>query len=163
MNKDFKIAIKVYLIIFFSIIIYFSSLFVIYGYDQLAEKDILNNKITTKSILGSNGISYWAFSHLIMYMILGYLLPNHFIILTIVGIVWELFETVVGYLTMPKDIKKEGKRKITGEENIEYMNWWSGSIKDIIFNTIGFLIGYTLNKTIKNKNSVNNNNSIKED
>lgn len=151
MNHELKKAITVYVVIFILIILYFGTLLSLYGYSDLAEKDILNKKITKKSFFGSNGVSYWGFTHFIMYAILGYMLPNCFIPLTIVGILWELFETLMGRITMPEEIKKTRKNRVTGDYSPEYLNWWSGSVKDVVLNSMGFLVGYIIHKII-NKN-----------
>lgn len=148
MNHKLKKAITIYVIIFILIILYFGALLILYGYSDLAEKDILNKKLTTKSLFGSNGVSYWGFTHFIMYAILGYMLPTYFIPLTIVGILWEFLETLLGRITMPEVIKKTRKNRVTGDYSPEYLNWWSGSVKDVVLNSIGFLFGYILHKII---------------
>lgn len=131
MNRNLIIVITVYSITISAIILYFLTLLLMYGYKSLIDKDPLNKNI--------NGFTLWEISHLLLYIVLGYLIPDWFIQLTLVGIGWEIVEVLLGKLSTPT------KNKITGKTT----NWWTGSFRDIIFNTLGFAIGFLLNKQLQ--------------
>ena len=79
-------------------------------------------KIYNKNCL----VSIWAFTHIFLYMMIGFFCPNLFFPSLIVGILFELGEKV-------------------------FYN--CHDVLDVIFNTIGFGIGYQINKLFLNKKS----------
>lgn len=128
MTRNLTVAITVYSITISAIILYFLTLLLMYGYKSLIDKDPLNKNI--------NCFTLWEISHLLLYIVLGYLIPDWFIQLTLVGIGWEIVEVLLGKLSTPT------RNKITGKTT----NWWTGSFRDIIFNTLGFAIGSLITK-----------------
>jgi hypothetical protein len=78
----------------------------------------------------------WALSHVFFYMLLGYKYPNRWMYLFITGVIWGIiearFEDKPFYLSSCK-----------GRENEK---WWYGRYEDVISNTIGMMIGISLNK-----------------
>ena len=67
----------------------------------------------------------WAIAHVVMYIFIGYLCPDLFVQSFLLGVVWEY---------------------------AEYKVFHCHDILDILFNTIGFGIGYALKKVAPNYN-----------
>ena len=67
--------------------------------------------------------------------------PNDFVFFTLLGILWELIE-----FTLSKTLRDGGQSVMRDKNNeLEYnSNWWAGSSKDIVFNTIGLMVGIYL-------------------
>ena len=84
------------------------------------------------------GLDGWSISHLLFYMLLGYLFPNKIILTLSLGIIWELFETFIG-IYKPNIFKDYG---FCSTDNSKV--WWHGKFSDIIVNFIGFIIGQYL-------------------
>ena len=113
------------------------------------------------------------YSHIFLFIILGYFFPNYFILLMISGIIWEILEHIInlkysdyiiknnfGCLSLPpKDTINKNIYNEVYRNNKNYINqidkyfnltkssthMWYGSIADIIANIIGFIIGYYIN------------------
>jgi len=94
--------------------------------------------------------SMWPISHFILYLIWGFLCPECWIFFSIVGVLWELFETILGMNSKKTD------DIITRKNGVQYNNYWSGSLLDIIFNSLGLLVGISLNKLIIKKKDEKN-------
>lgn len=85
----------------------------------------------------------WAFLHLFFYLIITYLYPEKWAITFIMGVIWELVELsskdkpfyIPSCFYMSKDDSKGP--------------WWYGRYQDIIMNTIGQIIGYSLAHWLK--------------
>lgn len=106
------------------------------GFSKIAENDVLNRILIR---IKNNRISGWGISHFIMYFIIGYLYPNCWIEATILGIIWELVECVLGKIFVNNDNKPDDSTR-------KYTLWWSGTFEDIILNSAGLICGITLNK-----------------
>jgi len=63
-------------------------------------------------------LTYWHLSHSLLYIFIGFFCPKLFLLSFFIGVLWEILE----YFVNQQDIT------------------------DIIFNTIGFSIGYSINK-----------------
>jgi glycopeptide antibiotics resistance protein len=82
--------------------------------------------------------SFWPMTHLLLFMFLTIFFPNVkcIIHLMIIGIAWEVIETLISKLT------KSPKHTININDEIQYSyNWWAGSLSDIFFNSLGILLG----------------------
>ena len=89
------------------------------------------------------GLDGWSITHFLWFMILGYIYPETFILSTMVGISWELFEHYYGE-KRPGWLGGYGDCHDLASDRKDG-NWWYGKWSDIICNTIGFLIGqYTM-------------------
>lgn len=107
------------------------------------KKDVLENKFAN-----CTGCDYWAVTHFAFFAILGFMFPQHLLLLTLVGIIWEFIETLLG----TREIKLSGRRLMligSTDENgnvtdPEKDKWWYGRVSDIAFNTVGIVIGITL-------------------
>ena len=106
------------------------------------------------------------YSHIVFFIVLGFLFPDYFIFLMISGVIFEIFEYLVdiklsdyvtknnfGCLSLSpgKIIQKPYYNEIYRKENIQNnsdLHMWKGNLPDAIANVIGFGIGYYLNKMI---------------
>jgi hypothetical protein len=92
-----------------------------------------------------NCCSLWPISHGILFFIIGILFPDCDIIAIGGGIIWELIEMLMGSVTSKQ---RQGVRR-SAKSKIEYSkNWWAGSMKDILFNIVGFYLGKAVSKSL---------------
>jgi membrane protein implicated in regulation of membrane protease activity len=111
-------------------------------------------KIKSKDHLESNvakctGCDGWGVLHFLFFALMGFVFPTKGVPLMILGIIWELIETVIGQ----NDIRIGGKRftligetvEKDGEISFDDTRWWYGRTTDIAFNAVGFVIGQSLN------------------
>ena len=116
-------------------------LITLYGYYRCknieTHKDVLSFELFNNSSK-KYGLDGWSISHLLFYMLLGYLFPNKIILTLSLGIIWELFETYIG-IYKPYIFQEFGFCS-TDISNV----WWYGKFSDIIVNFIGFIIGQYL-------------------
>ena len=90
----------------------------------------------------------WKLSHLLFFMFLGYKYPNCFTEATILGIGWEITEFTVGHyfpIFFPN---------VANSIDKNWSNWYYGDWVDVIFNTIGFLIGRQIRLSLNKKNKL---------
>ena len=110
---------------------------IIFSYGKFRTLNIKNFKDPLEiNFLKSFSIDGWSLTHLLFYMLIGFQYPNSIYLTMTSGILWELFETYVGYFK-PSLLKNFGF--ITDEKM-----WWYGKFSDIIINFIGFKIGKNL-------------------
>lgn len=112
------------------------SLFLIrmFGYENMSQYDFLNKKVFSIPFL-ENCCSWWPLSHLFVFFILGFFFPNCGVAVIGAGILWEIIEMIISKILGRK------RQAMRTNENIEYSgNWFSGSIKDIFFDVIGFVL-----------------------
>lgn len=147
-NKDNNDILNLYgilILLSLLIVLYFLIMKKIYK-NKVIYKDILNKKIINLPILGKNCCSWWPISHFISFFIWGYIWSKYWYHLFFLGIMWEVVEYI-----MKKKQTKEGqilkfKRTRNSDGTVEYEQWWSSSSKDILFNGVGIMCGYLLNK-----------------
>jgi hypothetical protein len=127
------------------IFIYFMIMMFIYKDEKIfITKDPLNYKLFNLNMF-ENCCSGWPVSHFILFMILGFLYPNCWKIILLLGIIWELIEVSFYWF------RSSDRQWVRTNNNLEYSkNWWAGSYKDIIFNCAGFGVGFLLAKLVKN-------------
>lgn len=63
-------------------------------YDTCLLKFGKNNKSEKGGLLFGGCIEYWHVLHMLLYIIIGLLMPNYYLFILIVSILWELFEHV---------------------------------------------------------------------
>ena len=67
----------------------------------------------------------WSVTHVLLFMILGYLYPMNLLLFFALGVLWECIELCIGYaLTTDR-------------------RFWFSRTSDIVANGIGLLLGYT--------------------
>lgn len=106
------------------------------------ENDSLNRKVFEWNWL-ENCCSWWPITHLISFTILSYLFTYCEKVLFLGGVAWELFEAIMNYI-IRGTLKKQAMR-VGIDSKVQYSEiWWAGSIKDILFNILGIIIGRNL-------------------
>ena len=79
-----------------------------------------------KSFLNIKYLKGWLISHVLFFILVGYIYPKTLVISMILGIIWELIE------------------------GIDFGSpWWYGQLIDLNANFLGFIIGYLLQKYMK--------------
>jgi hypothetical protein len=127
-------ALWIYLIVLVIFLIYRLYLKTIPG--PIEENDFLNRNVFICPINGTM-TSYWPISHFLFYVLLGFLFPECFLFLMLVGLVWEGIETIMQAYTTEIIPNRTN-------QNIEYTNWWSSNLRDITYNLAGYLVGASL-------------------
>ena len=85
-----------------------------------------------------NEIDLWSVTHVLFYMLLGYLHPDKFYLSMFIGVLWELFEHFYGK-DRPGWLGGYANCTKTNKQNSG--NWMYGKCTDIISNALGFVIG----------------------
>lgn len=80
----------------------------------------------------------WGLSHLLFFMLLGYLFPSHLLFSFFSGVAWELFEYSMKDHPFYLSSCKYDMTTHKGE------GWWYGRWQDIVMNSIGLWIGSVL-------------------
>lgn len=122
-------------------------LFLLYGvhlisngnkFSNIAKLDILNTVV-----YNNNGIrlSGWGISHFVMYLLIGLICPHCWKEATVLGIIWEVVESILGNIFV-------NDTSDTTDSNIKYKLWWDGDPQDIVINSIGLICGILINKCI---------------
>ena len=113
----------------------------IYGY---ITKNHLNIDPLEKSFAPCNGCDWWAVTHVLFFLLLGFLFPNNLFEIMIIGIVWEIFETIMGSFKIMVFAHRPASL-LDKQKNGDYIEpWWYGRVTDIAFNLIGAISGSTL-------------------
>lgn len=109
--------------------------------------DKMNTKVFEFPLLG-NCCSWWPISHFILFFILGILFPDCGVLVLSLGVVWEIFETAADVYSNRRSMSEIVLFQ-PPSGSIEYSgSWWAGSIKDLIFNTLGFVCGWMIAKKL---------------
>lgn len=129
-------AIYVLLVVFAFIVVYYVYRRLVGG--NVATADPLNRKVFSLPCL-ENCCSWWPISHFLLYAILGFFFPQCFFLLFLIGIGYELLEMILA------KIFGSERQPLAEADHVEYsQNWWSGSLKDILFNVLGLVTGVAL-------------------
>ena len=88
-----------------------------------------------------------------MYLMLGYIAPNYWWLWLLTGISWELLEAIIGRII--QNIYNKGLNNdsvvLKDNNNLQYTSkWMCGMKSDILFNSMGLLIGLTIAKIANN-------------
>lgn len=132
----FKFKLNNYLLIgvFFGLVV---ATIVGYGTFRCTQKDYVDP--LTKSLLPAPFDGFtdgWAFLHFACFCLITYLFPQHYILIWILGVSWEIIEFIF------KDHPfyfSDCKYKLTTDKD---EGWWYGRYEDIIVNTLGMYLGY---------------------
>ena len=129
------------------IIVYFIILKYKYG-NNVIHHDILNVKFFPIPVYGK--IAGWPLSHIIAYAIVTYQYPEYWYHIIFIGIIWELIEYFLSFGNITTD--KRGRtsyESINNNGDIEYTTWWDSSTQDIVWNSLGGIIGMALSRIYK--------------
>ncbi|MEK6266419.1 MAG: hypothetical protein N2B06_16865 [Clostridium sp.] len=116
------------------IIIYFAILSSKYGSKEMYKYDFMNKKLIDLPIT-KNCCSAWPLSHFVAFTIYSIIWPQHRFLLFSLGVLWEIIEVAINVITKSKH------QTTRSSDDVEYAEWWSGSSKDIVFNSMGILLG----------------------
>jgi len=115
------------------------SLIFLYGQYRCSNKnfkDPLEKKINISEL----EVDGWSFTHVMFFMLMGYLFPNTFIQTMTMGVLWELFEHIYGK-QRPGWLGGYGGKCNNMATDRDDGNWWYGKWSDIGCNAFGFLVG----------------------
>ncbi len=124
------------LISFFSIIIVF-----LYGKYRCDNK---NFKDPFQTKLGIWDLDGWSILHVLEFIVFGFLFPNYFVFIMLLGLIWECMEFYVEY-TKSDIFKGYGHCTTNAGDKV----WWYGKMTDIVCNVVGFGIGYGIRAYVK--------------
>lgn len=105
------------------------SFCLIYTYGNFLEKYEIPD-ILQKKFANCQGCDGWGLSHVILYIILGYLFPDKHFLFMLLSVIWEFVETYLGIHL--KSFKNKNKSDDA---------WWYGRVSDIACNLVGYTIG----------------------
>jgi hypothetical protein len=120
LDKSCKKSLYIILIIGFILI----PILVVNNKNNILNKTL--DKLEHNYTLFSYKMTGWLISHFILYLIIGFMCPNQFLLFLIIGILWETLEYIVVILT---------------GEKIWTNNKLSYQYGDIIANTLGYILG----------------------
>ena len=88
-------------------------------------------------------INGWLISHFIVFMVAGYMYPDHFYFIMLIGICWEFIEMCIGYIKYIPILKNivYNNSLLGNTLKAKDDNWWYGQYEDIIVNIFGLVIG----------------------
>ena len=114
----------------------------------------MNRVIFNLPVIGK--VSGWPLSHFVLFLVLGLLFPGCDLLVLSIGVGWEIWEEIFGrYVVGDREKVPLFYSDSSKEEDldIQYTRWWSGSLKDVGFNFVGFYFGklvvHTFNLDIK--------------
>ena len=135
--------------------LYGSFLHFAYGPVKRTKKDPFNRVVFK---INDGEYTLWPVLHFILYFFLGFMCPNHWAFILGMGVVWEIIEISLNYMNKDnfKRIHEEDiKRELgTGTNNIYDEYWWAGTWTDVVFNLLGFALGFFLNYCLNNGTSL---------
>jgi hypothetical protein len=126
------------------------ALIIIIYYSTFVRNDITSDPLNIIVFrIGDKCCSFWPITHFVFYSILGIISKTeNYILLWTLGILWEYLEGLFSilnnpkYLNIPYLFNKETNNSDTS--NFEYKQFWVGSEKDIVFNSLGLICGYCI-------------------
>lgn len=143
----------------FWIIIIVTFIFIFAGYVMRGFIQDPMTKLTFFHI-GTSRFDVWSLSHLILYMIFGYMFPDFFVEFLIIGAGWELFETIPcsnifwKLMNCPRESCTSCRLNplCSTMKRIDNCDYWYGKWSDIAVNMLGFVIGSTILRRAFHKN-----------
>ena len=132
---------------------YFNILKFNFPTDQLIHNDPLNIVLFTipglpKEWVKWSKFSSWPVTHVLFHMFMGYRFPDMLLFCFIMGVLWEVYEKLQGI--MMRNTYKFTKVRVmeNGSSNLEYLNWWDSSTRDVYLNGLGLFLGHALSKMV---------------
>ena len=127
------------------ILISFPIIYGKYRCDHPEFKDPFQTKLNIGDLDG------WSVIHILEFTLLGYLFPTKFILLMVLGIIWESFEFYYSF-HKPTFLKGFGHCITSDTQNKENKNnpiWWYGKVSDVVCNFIGIILGMYIRNNLK--------------
>jgi len=121
----------------------------VYGYftRKTGVPDILERKLTKHEAISN--LDGWSIAHLLFFGMLGYLDPGKHVEYLCIGIGWELIETVLGQKKLTvcgHRIQLMGDQAPSGVYTGNNDGYWYGRSTDIMYNSVGYIIGDALSE-----------------
>jgi len=132
---------KMMLIMFGILTIYWLFLVMICGLTRVTNCDQINRVLINTQTIKFGG---WSLSHVIFYYIIGILFPDCMLLAMTIGVLWEIFEEVLGSFK-PTNVMSDKSSGLQYNEG-----WFRGSVLDVIYNFIGFVAGSLTTKYFLN-------------
>ena len=127
--------------------------------NENSERKLIRNDIMNRVVVDLSGqrLSWWRISHFLMYFVLGFLFPQCWLFLVVVGFLWELFEFAVQFFAYQdrhrfsdNDYRQHQTTTATTVPAIDYDTvWWTGSFQDIVYNLLGLFAGVMLARLVR--------------
>ena len=125
---------QIMLLMFSILIAYWIFLTLICGLTKVASCDRINRVLFNTKAMGEFG--GWSLTHIIFYYFVGLLFPDCILIAMTVGVIWEIFEEVLG------SVKPSNIGGVTKSSSLQYKHGWiRGTLSDVVYNFIGFVAG----------------------
>ena len=125
------------------IYIYFKYLERTYKNDYV-NHDPLNKQIIHMPLISKNCCSLWPISHFVLFAVYSYIWPHYSWVLFLYGVLWEVLEGIMNTLETGQGQEVKHQRTRMKDTKLEYVTWWEASYKDILFNSVGIVVGRTL-------------------
>jgi len=95
--------------------------------------------------IGIGELDGWSLTHFLLFIIVGYMFPDKYVMALAIGCGWELFENYYGE-NRPGWLGGYGDCDKLASGKTEDGNWWYGKWTDIVMNTLGIIVGVYLNR-----------------
>ncbi len=86
----------------------------------------------------------WSFLHFCVFMFFGYMYPDKFLLVTIMGILWELFEWATSNTEIPQLKWIRGLSLCGSDADKKDGHFYYAKLSDIFMNVAGFKVGLLL-------------------
>lgn len=111
-------------------------LLLIYIYGKIVETRF-NGVDPLRTPIAHTDIDFWSFTHFVLFFVLGYLYPQYLPYWVIMGVIWEVVESVSG--------NPEQRKKMFGTKfDFKGDKYWYGKLTDVLIDIIGLACGYSL-------------------
>lgn len=120
-----------------------SMMFILYGHRNREVVQLTLKKDFAK--LPATTVDWWTVSHLVLYAVFGFLIPNYHTTFFFIGVAFEVIEDMLSSDENTQLVKcdRDKKRHIMCRfsQNDDY---WYGKWDDVFFNLLGYTIGSSI-------------------
>lgn len=100
--------------------------------------DILNIRLGKLHTISLSG---WPLSHFGLFAVLGFIYPESWLFMTVMGILWEIIEHIISIFAPGPEHRPSALNQEKDDETTEYKHWMKGRSEDILFNSAGIITG----------------------